>query len=427
MKNIFTGKAPVLLTLCFLWCLQTVDAQERIKILNYNVLNYPNQDFPDFRADTLKKIFSFYKPDLFLMQELKAASALTDFTSTAFNESETDNYLAGTWLPQQSAPWSSWKLQQNVIYNADKLTLLSETFVQTNVRDHNVFRFMVNDPDIESHNDTTVIYAVSIHLKSSQGSSNEQSRFAMAEFLTDYLETLEPGAAIVLGGDFNVYNATELAYQHLIEPHENGLQLNDPIDAEGNWHNSSVFSDVHTQSTRSSQLNGDGAGGGMDDRFDFVLLSSPLMDHDHRVHYVEGSYENLGNTGNCFNQSILSCNNSEVDPALTGALFQMSDHLPVKLEIDVEFPLTTRSDDYLAEGEGYKGANAVRERLELTLPFSARPGSAYQVINTLGNPLIGGTLSDPNRLSVDVSRLPAGWYLLHVPDLRLKPFRFLKI
>jgi hypothetical protein len=361
------------------------------------------------------------------MQELKAASALTDFMSVAFNESEGDNFLSGTWLPQQSAPWSNWKLQQNVIYNAYKLTLLSETFVQTNVRDHNVFRFMVNDPGIESHNDTTVFYAISTHLKSSQGSSNEQSRFAMTEILIDYLETLDPGAAIVLGGDFNVYSASESAYQHLLEPHDNSLQLHDPIDAEGNWHNSSVFSDVHTQSTRSSQLNGDGAGGGMDDRFDFVLLSSPLMDQDHRVHYVEGSYENIGNPGNCFNQSIMSCTDSEISPALTSALFQMSDHLPVKLEIDVEFPFTSRNDDYLAKGEGYKGANAVRERLELVLPSSAIPGSTFRVVNAMGNSVMGGSLTDPNRLSVDVSSLPAGWYLLHVPDLRLKPFRFLKI
>lgn len=427
MKNILTRKAPVLLTLCFLWCLQTADAQERIKILSYNVLNYPSPDFPDFRADTLKQIFTYYKPDLFLMQELKAASALTDFTETAFNESETDNYLPATWLPQQSAPWSSWKLQQNVIYNADKLTLLSETFVQTNVRDHNVFRFMVNDPNIESHNDTTVIYAVSIHLKSSQGSSNEQSRLAMSETLIDYFETLEVGAAIVLGGDFNIYTANEPAYQHLLAAYDNGLQLHDPLDAYGSWHNSSSFSDVHTQSTRTSQLNGDGAGGGMDDRFDFVLLSDPLMDSDHRVHYVPGSYENIGNSGNCFNGSIMDCTNGEVSSAVRSALFQMSDHLPVKLEIDVEFPFSTHSDDHLAEGTGYKGANAVRERLELTLPNSARPGSAYRVYNTLGNPVTGGTLTDASRLTVDVSALPAGWYLLHVPDLRLKPFRFLKM
>ena len=51
----------------------------------------------------------------------------------------------------------------------------------------------------------------------------------------------------------------------------------DPINTPGSWNNNEDFRGVHTQSTRTSSSGfGGGAGGGLDDRFDFIMVSQNL-------------------------------------------------------------------------------------------------------------------------------------------------------
>lgn len=422
MKLSLSRLAIGALVLCSSIAFQTTQAQERIKVLSYNVLNYPSPDYDDYRADTLKKIIDVFKPDIFLMQELKHPRGVDSILSVAFNTTEADNFQSGTWLWQVSAPWSSWKLQQNVIYNADKLTLISEDYIQTGTRDHNVFKFMINDPNLANHQDTTFLYALSIHLKSSQGADNAAERHQMTEILTNYLENLEPNAHVVLGGDFNIYTSQEAAYQQLTS---GSFVFSDPIDTPGNWHNSAGLSHVHTQSTRTSQLNGDGAGGGLDDRFDFILLSENMMDTQSRIHYVDGTYDNIGYNGNCFNQSLMSCQNTDVTLAVKRALFQMSDHLPIWLELDVNLPLPTNTDASELADQFFKGANPVTETLNLRTP-GYNGSSSFQIMDMLGNVIHSGVASSSSDIRVDVSNLPSGMYLFYMPEAHAKPFRFIK-
>lgn len=423
----FSRKVAVLLVVCFGATFHILQAQERLSVLSYNLLNYPNPDYIDFRADTLKKIIDHYKPDLFLMQELKHPSGIDSILQVCFNTGEDDHYQAGAWLWQVSAPWSSWKLQQNVVYNANRLTLVWEGFVQTGTRDHNVFKFMVNDPNLPSHQDTTFLYAISVHLKASQGASNVAERLQMAQLLTNFLETIEEGASVLLAGDFNIYTSSEPAYQHLLSGSATSIVFADPIDTPGNWHNSSALSHVHTQSTRTFQVNGDGAGGGLDDRFDFILLSQHMMDPESRIHYAEGSYNNMGYTGGCLDQNLLNCMQTDVPPDVKHALYQMSDHLPVTLELDVVLPTPTSVRHAEAQPPVFVGANAVQDRLELSIHTDGAAGEPYWVIDVRGNVVRAGTFSDGHRLQLDLSDLSAGFYLLSAPGLHPSPFRFVKV
>ena len=111
----------------------------------------------------------------------------------------------------------------------------------------------------------------------------------------------------------------------------NQMGLMDPISTPGNWHNSSSYSLVHTQSTRSSNESDGGASGGMDDRFDQLLISSGFD-------YIEDSYTSFGNDGNHFNSSINSGNNSAVSNSMANALYNASDHLPVYMDIIFNIP-----------------------------------------------------------------------------------------
>jgi hypothetical protein len=139
------------------------------------------------------------------------------------------------------------------------------------------------------------------------------------------------GTKFIVSGDLNLYGTDEPAYQKLLaeEPENYGRSF-DPIDRYGGWHNNSSFADIHTQSTRTADLGDGGSTGGMDDRFDFILVSEPMLEK-----VKENSYMAFGNDGNHFNQAINNGTNSAVSPEVADALYYASDHLPVIADFDL--------------------------------------------------------------------------------------------
>jgi hypothetical protein len=137
-----------------------------------------------------------------------------------------------------------------------------------------------------------------------------------------------------------VYTSTEPAYQELLDD-TNPIVMRDPIDSPGNWQSSSFTPrQIHTQSTRQNGIFGDGAGGGMDDRFDFILLSEDMFSTTNAINYVNDSYDALGNDGTCYNQSITACAGAAVPNEVMQAMYHMSDHLPVILELQLNSGIT---------------------------------------------------------------------------------------
>src|SRR5690606_30033201 len=91
--------------------------------------------------------------------------------------------------------------------------------------------------------------------------------------------------------------------QRMIDP-TNNIRLEDPAQREGNWHENRNFMDVHTQSTRISSTGvGGGAGAGMDDRFDFIMMSSNIRTNE-KLKHVPSSYLSCGNNEICYKETI---------------------------------------------------------------------------------------------------------------------------
>lgn len=314
-------------------------AQTSIKVLSYNVLNYPQGEIPN-REDTLALILDYVQPDLFLIQELKSEAGYNTIYNSCFSDLQ-DPFAQVTYVPQNSNPGSSWPLQQSLIYN-ERLFGLAEEGIRTSpIRDMNRYKLYLKD---EAHllGDTTFLYVFVAHLKSSQGSENEQLRLEMMEAFTAYFNTLPADALAIFGGDFNLYSSDEPAYQLLLSPN-NLLQWQDPINAPGVWSNGNYpFKQILTQSTRSSSIFGDGAGGGMDDRFDFIMATDALMNTISPIHYSPNSYFALGNNGTCYNQNITDCDeDNDVPMYILNALYHMSDHLPVVMELQTDLALNS--------------------------------------------------------------------------------------
>ncbi|MCB0737603.1 MAG: T9SS type A sorting domain-containing protein, partial [Bacteroidetes bacterium] len=142
------------------------------------------------------------------------------------------------------------------------------------------------------------------------------------------------GKNIFYSGDLNVYRSSEACFQLLTA--QGTHKLYDPAGQIGDWTNNSSFSKVHTQSTRTSSFGG-GSTGGMDDRFDWILISGDLIRGQNGIQYITDSYQAIGQDGNRFNRSVVFGTNQAVSETVANALHEMSDHLPVSLQVNVKY------------------------------------------------------------------------------------------
>lgn len=306
--------------------------------MTYNTLNFPFGVMPS-RQDTLQKIVDYVRPDLVMFQELRTAAGLELLLDAFVNLP--DPYAASTFVPNQSNQFGGTSLQQAVIYNTKYLGLAEESLIITELRDINVYKMYLNDDDLENGIDTTFFYVYTTHFKASSGSANEQNRLAMAEIFVEALDDIPSDSYVLFGGDFNLYSSTEPAYQVLLSS-QNNVVMEDPITAPGNWTSSSYpFRQVHTQSTRSEIIFKDGAPSGLDDRFDFILMSSNFRSAQSPFRYTPGTYKALGNTGNCYNMDITDCTNNDVPYSVLEAMYYFSDHLPVIMDLELDYDLST--------------------------------------------------------------------------------------
>ncbi|MGB0368580.1 MAG: T9SS type A sorting domain-containing protein [Flavobacteriales bacterium] len=400
MNRIFLG-------FCLLVLAQGVSAQQ-ITLMSYNVLNFPEGNIPG-REDTLRTIIDVVQPDLFLIQELESDSGLQLILNESFANLSA-NYEATTFVPQQSNPTSDHPLQQAMVYNADLFGMAHEGRLMTSVRDINRFKLFWK-PSLPSA-DTLFLYVFVTHLKSSQGNSNAEARLEMVQTLTTHFQYLPDNSPVIFAGDFNLYTSDEPAYQELLD-NTNAIVLQDPIDAPGNWHNSSFQpKSVLTQSTRSSGIFGDGAGGGLDDRFDFVLLSSDMFSGWNTINYQEDSYSAFGNSGNCYDQSITNCSGGTVSSDMRKSLYNMSDHLPIVLELNIttEYLSVDQSTlDFRKIGQDVRG--------NLNINWNKNEAVELRLIDMAGRTIVtqsAALVKGNNRVLNPFPNMETGCYVLQI-------------
>ena len=327
-----------------------------------------------------------------------------DQITGVLNELSADHYESGTWVPQQSGS-TSYLLQQNIIYNTKIFGLTEERVILTDTRDVNYFKLFVRDENLPFTNDTVFLHVYVTHLKSSQGATNEAARYQMAQVMRADINALPPNSYVLAGGDFNVYTSAEDAYQHLITT---GLTntLVDPIDMPGNWHSSSFPNkEILTQSTRLNSLS-DGSGGGIDDRFDFVLQSTELQAGNAELSFASGSYKALGNNGTCYNNSITNCSTvNNVPDSILMALYYCSDHLPVVCTLVSDIILSV-DESHIPQFSIYPNP----AKNELTIDPKSNEILLVEIVDVAGKIQTNQTISGSTRL--DISSLRSGIYFV---------------
>ena len=423
-SQVTSMKKRYLKVICiFILGFQWTYAQENLKLMFYNLLEFPSENTIPNRLQYLNVILEDYRPDLFMVCELNSVQGADTILSTL--KPINPNYQRAVFTTNTSDDnfGDSNELQQLLYFDGSKFSLESQTIVPTVFRDLNHYKLKLKGIDQTAN--PIILDVIVCHLKASSGFSNEQYRLEMVQDLEAYLITFAPQSNIVLAGDLNVYGSYEPAFQELISA-ESNITFIDPANRIGNWHNNINYIDVMTQSTRTQSGLG-GAGGGFDDRFDFIMTSE-YMETNPELSYIAGSYDVYGNNENtqCYNKPINSndCSGSDFSFTIRNALYNFSDHLPVTLQLQTNQTLNTNSLT-TAQAFGIKGANVVDNQLQLYTNAINSRNNSVEIFNSFGQ--LVKTLRFKNSLyiNLDTSRLANGLYFGVLTDSAKQPLKFI--
>jgi endonuclease/exonuclease/phosphatase family metal-dependent hydrolase len=285
--------------ICAGYCQAQVDT---LRIATYNLLNFPDATSAS-RVTHFRTIIDSIDPDILVVQELTHATGVTTFLNDVMNHNG-NAYQAAPFL-------DGFDTDNGLFYKIENITLLGSQNIVTPLRAITEYVLLFKNVEFS-------IY--SLHLKASQGETNENRRLAEATILRTKLNALFSTSAEP------AYNILTVAGSQA----ESNGRLYDPISQFGNWHNNGFFSSIHSQSTRTTSF-GDGSTGGLDDRFDIMLVSNSLLSGG-GMDILPATYRAFGNDGNHFNQAISAGSNNVVSAGIANALHQASDHLPVLAE-----------------------------------------------------------------------------------------------
>lgn len=298
-------------------------AQDTSRLMFYNLLRFPGSS-PN-RITHLKKIVDYSKPDILMVCELESSTGGISILNNALNVNGKKSF-------KRSIFWDDGSLNNQLFYDGDKFRMVKQDTLDGWPRFTTAY-FLLHKGAYASGD--SIVYTILIsHLKAGNTSSDEKSRANAVKRIRRYIDKETDGENVFLSGDLNVYSSSEEGFDLLVNKGTN--KLYDPVGQLGDWNNSGTYAKVHTQSTRTTSFGG-GSSGGMDDRFDWILVSRDVIRGEKGLQYVSGSYKAVGQDGQRFNRAINHGTNTAVPADIAESLHEMSDHLPVITDVAVKF------------------------------------------------------------------------------------------
>ncbi|MFQ5751032.1 MAG: endonuclease/exonuclease/phosphatase family protein [bacterium] len=345
--------------LLFLFLITTTAAAQvdTLRVATYNLLKF-TIFFPE-RIPYFRTVVHNMAPDILIVQELDSQGAQTKFLNEVLNFNQTNIY-------ERSPIGGGFLTKNSLFYKKEKVSLLSTIQIKTDLRDISEYTLSANGVEFK-------IY--SLHLKAGQEFGDENQRQIEANILRNHLNNLPANSHFIVGGDFNITRSSEPAFVRLTESEmDNDGRLFDPLKAIGTWHDNPLFASLHTQSTRDSVFN-DGSDGGLDDRYDMLLISRSLMNQE-TFYLLPGSYTAVGNDGRHFNLAVNDRINTSLPDSIVQALFLASDHLPVYADFiidqvnSVENPLSNPRVKFILN-QNYPNPFNAETQIIYTVPHSS--------------------------------------------------------
>lgn len=396
--------------------------KDTLKIMTYNLLNYRNvttyctnnNNNIIAKEAYLNTIVKHVNPDILVCNEIGANFAYGFYllTNTLNVNGETK------WAQANYNATNGADLSNMLYFNKEKIALQSQTSISkdTNnfdlVRLIDVYRLYYKDSNLSASTDTVFFTVLAAHLKASNGAAERAIREKTTAAVMNYLDINNVQGNVFFCGDLNVYTASEAGFQNLINYSANPtVQFVDPIGALGSWNNNSSYAHAHTQSVRSSS-NGCAAGGGMDDRFDFILMSDEVINNVNKVRYISNSYKALGQDGLRFNASINAPTNFTIPTAVADALYNMSDHLPVYASLEVEKAMTSSLAEY--NSPKISIINPVEDQIYIKKENANFVNATFLVLDINGRLISESHNSNSSVMMINMTAVKKGTYILKI-------------
>jgi len=311
--------------------------RDTVTVMMYNMLYYGvNTSFCTSSNNNvtvknagLMTLFNYIQPDLLGVCEMSPVSSVNlGLLNNVLNNGGRSGYLRANLMNPSGSD-----IVALLYYNSAKFGMHSQNPVTTQGRDIAWYR-LYHKP-IPLNGDTTFLHVAVAHLKAGGTSSDVVQRGQEAGALVQFMRANSFQGNLLVMGDLNVSESSEPAYDSLLNAGSvMNHRLKDPVSRPGSWSGNSSFALWHTQSPRTAS-NGCATGGGLDDRYDHILLNDWATGDSAQVKYVPASFRIPGNDGNRFNGSVNGTFNASVPVAVANALHEISDHLPVVLKLAI--------------------------------------------------------------------------------------------
>lgn len=395
---------------------------ERLSLVQYNLMWYRassapcthNQN-PSNRDNELKTILNYSNPDIFIVNELGANPSNGPFLKDFVLDQNGPRYLQSSYSNNNFS-----SLTNLMFYDSAKVKLWGQDFIDKDlsgnslVRGIDVYKLYYKDKKLSQGADTVFFAIITGHLKAGNGTPEALERLDATEAVMDYVENHLSIDNVIFCGDFNVYSNSEPAFQKLINYSDTSENFVDPIQQLGAWNNNSNYAAFHTQSTHSSG-SGCYSGGGLDDRFDFILISEELKSGRKNLKFVPNSYLAIGQDGNHFNQSVNNGTNGNVPSSIANALYNFSDHLPVRMQLDVKLSSIGITENPFNR---LSFTNPIDRRLALSFGKPFESSVAVQLISITGKVVYAAFAeAGTKKFTITTAALPKGIYILHLRNI----------
>lgn len=398
-------------------CSVLLQAQDTVRVMHYNLLYYGvNNSFCNqtnnnlqLKNASLRKIIAHVSPDIFTVNEISSNpiyhqmildSILNINGETRFKRATLTNY-------------SGTSIVNGLFYDSWRFGIAKEYALTGGDRDINFYKLYYKSPELDWSSDTVFLTVIVAHLASGSDAASQAKREAEANIVMNHLATLPNPHNYLFQGDFNLYTSAEPCFQKIINHPIASIRLYDPVNKVGAWSDNPTYALYHTQSTHTST--NCFVGGGLDDRFDFIMASLPIITGSYRIKYIQGSYTTVGQDGQHFNKAITDEPvNTSAPQHVIQALYDMSDHLPVYLDLFInQTPAAVDEQSFFT----VKFENPVHNIISLSLYANTHSHAIIRIFDLTGRMVFSQNIEiivGKNDFQIPLQNLENGVYMLNI-------------
>ena len=396
---------------------QSIDT---VTVMTYNVLFYgANTSFCttgnnnlQIKNGHLRTVVSHVQPDIIGVQEMANNVGTTlGFLNEILNFGGVNRWTRANFMNTTTS-----NILSILYYDVTKFGMAEQQPIQTSLRDIMYYRLYYRD--IPPTGDTVFLNVAVMHLKAGSSTSDVSQRGQETQAMMNFLNARDLEENLIVMGDFNTNTSSEVGYVNMITHPNSNIRLVDPVNRLGDWWNNAAFADLHTQSPRVTS-DGCKSGGGLDDRYDQILINEFVRADSARVQYIPGTYKTIGNDGQRFNGNLNSPFNGSAPSNVITALYEASDHLPVVLKLRVNKGYGVSVPAELAMAWEFKLSTLASNGLHYFGSAAAEMYMRWEIVNMTGQTLLHGALRLDRgdfRGELSVHSLPAGLYLMRLRD-----------